>query len=825
MTRGAEKQASVWLGNNTRAEMSPTAFLRRFRTVLAVAWLLPMAVSLLFVAYVNDRSLLEVIEAGPTLLTLYTAATFFIGFLVLDGYMKSAVLSSAGQEPGALGDAEKRVSRFPFLFGTVFSLYAAVSPIVATLNMSMVDHGIVTLRVLEFALICALPTTALIALTALFVLSDLVGRYFGPRGLRTHFLTLRIKVMTLGVVIPLVVDTVLVLYFGRRDGGVSTETFLVWLGLLAITVPVAYMAQASLARSFDPLKSLQVQALEMLDHPDLLIEPVPVSLDEFGDVTRDWASLTRRIMRYARELRSTSMQYEAMINAIEEVTAIVDENANALFLGPSFAEWLPCDPDAFLGRSMLDIVHENDKEQFGALGQEAVQSENARPEGQIRLRHKDGTYHKVFSSWRRITLANGSDALFLTLRDVSHELRAQERMRAGEIQLRTMMETVADGILTIDEMGAIQVVNPAASDLFGYERDELLGNSANLLLSPTIDWLAPDSTHSAGRNRRSGEIVPVNRLSIENLVAKGAHEMKGQKKDRSVLPIEVVVTEMRIGEDRFFVAIVRDISERKRVEGELRKALENAEAANRTKSLFLANMSHELRTPLNAVIGFSEVMKTEMFGPIGNERYADYIGDIHDSSRHLLSVINDILDISRIESGELDLEEEWVALPEVLEWAKIRSVSVAAAAHAHVDLQLDATLPEIYVDRRAFRQIVLNLLSNALKFTPKEGRISVRACRDAVAGMAVEIVDTGIGIPAGQIDKMMLPFTQSDNSLARRFEGTGLGLAITKSLVDAHQGKLVIESTEGVGTKVTIHLPEARVEKRGLVMAPASLSA
>lgn len=813
MNVGQDKRANIWLGQKSRAHVSAHAFLLRFRLLLGLAWAVPMMASLLFVAYVNDHHVLDVIGKGPWLLLAYTLVSFFIGGYVMDAYMRGAVKACGRRAPAQVAKAERRVGRFPFLFGLVFTLYAVLSPIVATLNLSMVGQDIVTLRVLAFALICALPTTALIAWMTLLLLSDLVGRHFGPRGLRTHFLSLRIKVMSLGVLMPLVVNTVLVLYFGRRHGSVSPDTFFLWSALVLLTVAVAYMVQASLVRSFDPLNALRAQAQGMLEQSDVMIEPVPVSLDEFGDVTRDWAFLARRTIRYARELRSTSMQYEAIINAIEEAIAIVDENANILFLGPSFAEWLAEAPDAYLGQSLLDIVHESDRDHFKTWAREALGSDGARPEGRINLRHKDGTYHKVVASWRRITLASGTDALFVTLRDVSRELHTQERMRAGEIRLRTMMETVADGILTIDAQGAIQMVNPAAAELFGYRRDELIGNSANLLLSPSIAWVSRSREQQEMGARQVKELVTANRLGIENLVAKGAHEMKGQRKDQTVLPIEVVVTEMRIGDERYFVAIVRDISERKRVEVELRKALENAEAANRTKSLFLANMSHELRTPLNAVIGFSEVMKGEMFGPIGNERYADYIGNIHDSSRHLLSVINDILDISRIESGELELEEDWVPLPEILGWAKDRAVSAGSVKHAAIDLQIDPSLPAIFVDRRAMRQVVLNLVSNALKFTPADGEIKIRAYRDALAGMAIEVTDTGIGIPDGQIDKMMQPFIQSDNSLARRYEGTGLGLAITKSLVDAHEGRLSIESTEGVGTKVTVHLHETRVAK------------
>ena len=400
-------------------------------------------------------------------------------------------------------------------------------------------------------------------------------------------------------------------------------------------------------------------------------------------------------------------------------------------------------------------------------------------------------------------MISGEPSLFLSLRDVSQQLTAQERLRAGEIRLRTMLQSVADGILSTDDSGVIQSVNPAASRLFGYEGEELIGSSVGILL-PSYLTLALQHASPIGSTTEG----------LGRLVGQGGQEMRGQRKNGETFPIELSVTEMRIGEEHYYVSVVRDISEQKASEAELRAALHDAEAANRTKSLFLANMSHELRTPLNAVIGFSEVMQQEMFGPLDNERYMDYVGSIHDSSRHLLSVINDILDISRIESGETELEDEWLELDEVLEWAKDRAAPDGTAAeHAPVHLGNLDGLPELRADRRAMRQVVINLLSNAIKFTPSDGRIDLSAHVNDESGISILVKDTGIGIPADQVDKMTQPFTQSDNSLARRFEGTGLGLAITKSLVEAHQGELQIDSTEGVGTTITVRLPADRVSQ------------
>lgn len=242
---------------------------------------------------------------------------------------------------------------------------------------------------------------------------------------------------------------------------------------------------------------------------------------------------------------------------------------------------------------------------------------------------------------------------------------------------------------------------------------------------------------------------------------------------------------------------------------ESRMHLRRAEAANRTKTEFLANMSHELRTPLNAIIGFSDVMKGEVFGPL-NDRYQECATDIHQSGRHLLQVINDILDVARIETGNIDLHEEEFCLTEIVE-RSIRMVEDRARAR-NIDLQLDlpATLPNIRADERKIKQILINLLSNAVKFTPPGKSIRVTAERTHDGGILIAVADTGIGMAAEEIPKAMTPFRQIDNKLSRRYDGTGLGLPLAKSLAEIHGGSLEIESRTGKGTTVTLRLPARR---------------
>ncbi|MHA1536133.1 MAG: ATP-binding protein, partial [Alphaproteobacteria bacterium] len=243
----------------------------------------------------------------------------------------------------------------------------------------------------------------------------------------------------------------------------------------------------------------------------------------------------------------------------------------------------------------------------------------------------------------------------------------------------------------------------------------------------------------------------------------------------------------------------------------LAHARDEAAAASKAKSDFLANMSHELRTPLNAVIGFSEIMSGELLGPVGTPQYKQYAADIHHSGSHLLSLINDILDLSKIEAGKMELHEETVDFMNIVESAVRLIGERVTEAKLTLKVDLEDDFPSLFVDERAQKQILLNLLTNAVKFTDPGGSIVVSARFVKKNGVAISVSDNGLGMVPEDIEKALAPFGQVDSAMTRKHAGTGLGLPLVKSLVELHGGELHIDSKPGMGTQVTFTLPPDRV--------------
>lgn len=240
-------------------------------------------------------------------------------------------------------------------------------------------------------------------------------------------------------------------------------------------------------------------------------------------------------------------------------------------------------------------------------------------------------------------------------------------------------------------------------------------------------------------------------------------------------------------------------------------ACTEAELASRAKSDFLANLSHELRTPLNSILGFSAILENEMYGPLGSRRYVDYAHDIADSGYHLMEIVNDVLDLSKIESGQMILEETVLDVEEIIQGVLAMTKGRAEERGVTLKVPLSVGLPRLLADGRLVKQMLLNLLSNAIDFTNPEGWVAVSAERHVGGGLTLAVSDTGAGMTAQELSRVMDPFYTNDGSFERPVRGTGLGLPLVESMIEFHGGEIFINSTQGVGTTVELRFPASRV--------------
>ena len=377
-------------------------------------------------------------------------------------------------------------------------------------------------------------------------------------------------------------------------------------------------------------------------------------------------------------------------------------------------------------------------------------------------------------------------------RRTNAELRASEARLSQEISLlRMSLENLGEGLSVFDRQGRLLAFNSRFV--------ELLELPTDLLAEGSLYEILEFQTNRGDFGLSGGGINVQQRLErvFQNL------PIVQERLTRGGRTLQIRRREMPGG----IVSLYSDITEAKLIEQRMVQARDDAEQANRTKSEFLANMSHELRTPLNAIVGFAEVVSNELFGPMGERKYLEYVKDIHTSGLHLLSVINEILDMAKIEAGKLDLLIQPFHISAVV--ADAVNMLKEQANRKRIDLFVDSPDDEIEIvgDERAIKQATINLLSNAIKFSHDNGKIDIRIDHDAVHGLTLEVEDHGIGMGDEALKRAMRPFEQADSSTTRAYGGTGLGLPIANGLIEAHGGRLTIESCEGEGTRVRILLP------------------
>ena len=403
---------------------------------------------------------------------------------------------------------------------------------------------------------------------------------------------------------------------------------------------------------------------------------------------------------------------------------------------------------------------------------------------------------------------------------------ATRAITESEQRLRAILDSAKDGIVIMDRGGNIVDCNPATEVLFGHERGQLAGR-------PLADWIvAPAAEKRAGPEQPGFELelfqdddavaaaAPQDgNGGLDHYFGPGADSWLGRRTEMTALtasgktlPVELTITRILGAATPLFAAHVRDLTENKERE-QFRRRSEELEVhalsmreASRLKSEFLANMSHELRTPLNAIIGFSQMMHDGKVGPVSVEQ-KEYLGDVLSSSRHLLQLINDILDVSKIEAGKMAFDPEAVELAGVVSELNAALRSLAMEKNLDVQTDLDPALGAVVADRRSLKQVLYNYLSNAIKFTDNGGRIIVRSRAEGPVFFRLEVEDNGKGIRADDLGGLFRDFEQLDNSLAKRHGGTGLGLALTKKLVEAQGGRIGVTSTVAKGSIFFAVLP------------------
>ncbi|MHA1559256.1 MAG: histidine kinase dimerization/phospho-acceptor domain-containing protein [Alphaproteobacteria bacterium] len=393
----------------------------------------------------------------------------------------------------------------------------------------------------------------------------------------------------------------------------------------------------------------------------------------------------------------------------------------------------------------------------------------------------------------------GGQATMLSVRDPAAQSKTEPGDQGATLarigELEAVLDTATDGTLVIDRGGSILSLNQAAEALFGIDAADALGRHFTFLLAEESQRPANDYLDGLAQN------------GVASVLNDG-REVIGKVPNGGLIPLFMTIG--RLSEGGRFCAVLRDLTQWKNAEEELVAARRSAEIASQQKSDFLAKISHEIRTPLNAIIGFSELMLEERFGPIGADRYREYLKDIRLSSRHLLSLINDLLDLSKIEAGHLDLTFKAVPINLVIQESVAMMQPDANRRRIIIRTSLSDDVPQVVADERSLRQIALNVLSNAVKFNVAGGQVIVSTALED-GKVELRIRDTGIGMSEKEIEAAMRPFQQIANSGPARFEGTGLGLPLTKALVEANRAAFVIDSTPSEGTMVRISFPTERV--------------
>jgi PAS domain S-box-containing protein len=537
-----------------------------------------------------------------------------------------------------------------------------------------------------------------------------------------------------------------------------------------------------------------------------LVGRAPASRDEPSD-ERTAADNRREVAVEARAEQPTDRQGDAAGSRGADGDE-VRRNAGAVLDRLPVGALVARDGQAlYANRTLLELIGYRDFAEFQAANALAgmfrdrdPQAMTAEDVGAVAIVRADGQILSVDGHAQVISWDGAPATLIALRRSLEAELRARMRLAESEAaprsglasgDLQAMLDRASDGAVTLDLAGRILSLNEPAERLFGYYQNEIAGESLLMLLTPQSH---PETTARLEALSRSGEAEALTR------------PLQVVGRDRSGASIPLALTLARIGpsEAPQFCALVRDLSRERETERRLIAAREAAEAASAAKTDFLAQVSHEIRTPLHAILGFSEVMLEERFGPIGNDRYKDYIKDIHASGAHVMSLADDLLDLSKIEAGKLELAFASVDANSVIRECVSLMQPQAARERVIMRVSLHDRLPRVMVDERSLKQIMLNLMSNAVKFNEPGGQVIISTAVDGAGQAVIRVRDTGVGMNENEVGLALTPFSQVGKGAKG---GAGLGLPLTKALVEANKAEFSIKSRREQGTLIEIAFP------------------
>lgn len=505
--------------------------------------------------------------------------------------------------------------------------------------------------------------------------------------------------------------------------------------------------------------------------------------------------------RLNQVLRKSERENRAIINAVSDIIFEMSTEGEILFLNDTWHKVTGLETGRSLNRNLFDMLHPQDQEEQRAQFQMMVAGKKQAYRSFTRLRSADGSFRSVELAISMLRQdENRKIRAVGTITDVEERRRAERALGEAEKKFRTIVENAAGGIYQLSPEGRYLSANPAMARILGYERaDDILSEVQNAYQQVYTD---------------RDNYMELTRALEQDGVVKN-FEIQVMRKDGEVIWVNENVRAVRAenGNILYYEGSMEDITQRKGAEMKLRDAKIQSDLANRAKSEFLANMSHELRTPLNAIIGFSEIIKDEVFGPVGQRQYWEYASDIHSSGRNLLKIINDILDVARIDAGERQLNETVVYIDKMVQGCLDLLGPRIEANDMIVTNLVQQGAPAVIGEEIAIKQMATNLLSNAIKFTPRGGRITITQELDQEGALRLSITDTGVGLTEDEIGRALSRFGQVDTALSRSTSGAGLGLTLVRSLISLHGGELEMFSQKGIGTTVTLIFPARRVAR------------